>query len=148
MSMTRINDFVLCALLLLGLVGGAKVSYANFTGSACPYIAFVPICYVVTAAYALMLAAIAIRHHGCRHHFFVIGWGVAFVIALTGSVLEVVAGGGVCPTTGGSLRGGSAGSVPLCFASLALLIVILVLFLAGPYRRACDRFNSSPRLTS
>lgn len=143
MNMTRIGDFVLRVLLVVGLIGGAKISYANLTGSPCPYVWVIPICYVVTAAYALMLASIMIRHHGCRHHFFIVGWGVAFVIALVGSAAELMAGGGVCPAAGGSMRGGGSGSVPLCYASLAMLIVILVLFLRGPYQRACDRFNHS-----
>ena len=142
MQNTKLVDIVLWLLLAVGFLGGLKISYANFTGTPCPYLGFIPICYVVTVAYGLMIASVVIRNYACKHYFFAIGWGTAFVIALTGSAAEVMAGGGVCPTSGGGMRGASDGAVPLCFASLAMLLVILVLFLFGPYRRACDACNA------
>ena len=141
MQNIKIVDIALWLLLALGFFGGLKISYANFTGTPCPYLAFIPICYVVTVAYGLMIASVVIRNYACKHYFFAIGWGTAFVIALTGSIAEFAGGGGVCPTSGGGLRG-EGGSVPLCYASLAILIVILALFLIGPYRRACDECNA------
>ena len=142
MHNNKLVDIALWLLLALGFLGGLKISYENFTGSPCPYIAFIPICYVVTIAYGLMIASVTIRNHACKHYFFCVGWGGAFVIALTGSIAEVMAGGGVCPASGGGVRSaGTSGAVPLCFASLALLLVILVLFLFGPYKRACIACN-------
>jgi len=130
---------VLWVLLLLGFLGAVKISYANFSGSSCPHIGFIPICYVVLVAYGLMILSQLIPNLFCKHYLFSAGWGAAFLIALVGSIAEVVAGGGVCPTSGGSgIRGASAGSIPLCFASLAMLIIILILFLLGPYKRACE----------
>ena len=140
-KVTNITNILLWALLLLGFLGAAKISYENMTGTPCPYIAVVPICYVVFLAYGLMLISVLIRHMGSMHYTFCVGWGVAFLIALVGSIAEIAAGGGVCPTTGGGIRDGS-GSIPMCFASLAMLIIILVLFLFGPYKRACDRCNA------
>ena len=143
MKNSKVLDLVLWALLALGFLGALKVSYANLTGSPCPYIAMIPICYVVLVAYGLMIAALLISHHGYKHYLFCIGWGTAFVIALLGSIAEIAAGGGVCPTSGGSgIRGASSGSIPLCFASLAMLVVILIVFLIGPYKRSCDKCNS------
>ena len=143
MKNSKVLDLVLWALLALGFLGALKVSYANLMGSPCPYIAIIPICYVVLIAYGLMIASVLIPHNGCKHYFFCAGWGTAFVIALLGSVAEISAGGGVCPTSGGSgIRGASSGSIPLCFASLAMLLVILILFLMGPYKRACAIRNS------
>lgn len=145
MKNSRILHLVLWALLALGFIGALKVSYENLTGSPCPYLAMIPICYVVLAAYGFMVASMLIGHSGCKHYFFCIGWGTAFVIALVGSVAEIAAGGGVCPTSGGSgIRGASSGSIPLCFASLAMLVVILILFLVGPYKRACDMHKRQP----
>jgi len=142
MKNSTVVDYALWVLLALGFLGALKVSYANFMGSPCPYLAVIPICYVVLTAYGLMIASVLIPHAGCKHYFFCVGWGAAFVIALFGSIAEIVSGGGVCPTSGGSgIRGASSGSVPLCFASLAMLIVILVLFLIGPYKRACTIKN-------
>ncbi len=149
MSNSKLMDAALWILLLLGFLGAARISYANLVGSPCPHLMSVPICYVVFAAYSLMIASVLIRHNGCKHYFFCAGWATAFVIALTGSVAEIAAGGGVCPTTGGvSLRGADSGSVPLCYASLAMLVVILVLFLTGPYKRACAVHNQGTGVAS
>ncbi|MFT6306965.1 MAG: hypothetical protein ACJA0Z_002133, partial [Halioglobus sp.] len=129
MKTSKIIDIALLVLLAAGFLGALKVSIANLTGSYCPQVWIIPICYVVLVAYGLMIASILIRHNGCKHYFFCAGWGAAFVIALLGSIAEITSGGGVCPTSGGGgIRGASSGSVPLCFASLAMLIVILVLF--------------------
>ncbi len=142
MMNSKLAKVILWVLLLLGFLGVAKVSYENLTGSACPHIGFIPICYVVLAAYGLMILSQIIPHIGCKHYFFCAGWGTAFVIALIGSIAEIAAGGGVCPSSGGGgIRGATGGSVPLCFASLAMLIVILILFLLGPYKRACELQN-------
>lgn len=133
----------LLALVLIGLIGALRISYANYLGSVCPHIFLVPVCYVVTAAYALMFLALAIAEINSKHYLFVTGWGLAFVVALAGSASEFFSGGGVCPGSGGARMGGASGSgLPLCYLSLAMLIVILALFLAGPYRRACALHNA------
>lgn len=139
MKMRNLGDWVLMALILVGLVSAARVSLQNLTGTACPQVIGIPICYVVLAAYALMFFAVIVKNNACKHYFFCTGWGVSFVIALLGTLAEVFTGGGVCPTTGGNagIRGMSSGGIPMCFISLAMLVVILILFLAGPYRRAC-----------
>ncbi len=136
-------DYLLWLLLAIGFLGAVKVSFDNMTGSPCPHIMTIPICYLVLAGYTLMVMSVIIYHKGCRHYFFTTGWSVAAAIALIGTVAEVVAGGGVCPTSGGgSLRGAAnSGSIPLCYVSLALLIGILVLFLMGPYKRTCAVAN-------
>jgi len=141
MNKARIIDFALWLLLAFGFVGGLNLSYINFQGTLCPHLGPIPVCYIVTLAYGLMILAIIIRHNGCKHYLFAAGWGTAFVIAFFASAAELLGGGGVCPTSGGSVRGGSGGSTPLCYVSLALLIIILILFLAGPYKRACKVAN-------
>lgn len=143
MQSNKLIDIALWLLLIVGFVGGLKISYENFTGTPCPYLGFIPICYVVTAAYGLMVASVMIKNYACKHYFFCIGWGTAFVVALTGSAAEILAGGGVCPTSGGGVRSAGGYSVPLCFASLAMLLVILALFLIGPYKRACNACNAA-----
>ena len=141
MKKLRISDILLLALLAVGFVGALKVSYENMTGQPCPHIILIPICYVVLVAYGLMIVSTLISPIKLKHYLFCAGWGTAFLIALVGSVSELLAGGGVCPTSGGSVRG-ATGSIPLCYASLAMLIVILVIFLMGPYKRACDIHNA------
>ena len=139
MKMQRLLDVILWIILLFGFFGAAKISYDNFNGSACPAIGSVPICYIVLVAYGLMLAGLIIRQRHCKHYFFSIGWGVAFVVALVGSLAELFAGGGVCPSTGGAGIRGAATGIPMCYISLALLIISLILFLQGSYKRACAR---------
>lgn len=138
MKTNPLITYPLWALVIFGFISAAKLSLDNFNGLACPSLLSMPVCYIVTIAYGLMLASLIINHNGCKHHFFCIGWGVAFVIALFASLAEVFAGGGVCPSSSGGLRAGSAAGIPLCYISLAFLVVILVLFIKGPYQTACD----------
>jgi len=142
MKTNPLITYPLWALVIFGFVSVAKVSLDNFNGLACPSLFSMPVCYVVTVAYGLMLGSLIINHNGCKHHFFCMGWGVAFVIALFASLAEMFAGGGICPSSSGGLRAGSAAGIPLCYLSLVLLIVILVLFIKGPYQNACDAHNA------
>lgn len=142
MKTNRLISVPLLILVLIGFLGAVKVSFDNLTGSPCPHLFFVPICYTVLIAYGFILASLVINNSGCKHHFFCIGWGTAFVIALFASIAEVTMGGGICPVSGGgSLRGAINETIPLCFVSLAMLVAILVLFIIGPYRRACEIHN-------
>lgn len=146
MNTSKAIDVALWALLALGFLGAARVSYASMMGNPCPHLALIPICYVVLLAYGLMIGSVITRHHRGRHYLFCAGWSTAFVIALVGSVAEIAAGGGVCPTTGGGgVRATSSGSLPLCYVSLAMLLIVLVLFLTGPYKRTCDLHNASAK---
>jgi len=140
MNKNTLINIPLWILVLIGFAGATKVSYENLTGSLCPHLFTIPICYIVFVAYGLMLMSLIINSNGCKHHFFCIGWGTAFVIALFASIAEVASGGGICPASGGSgLRGAeAAGTIPLCFISLAMLVAILILFIFGPYKKACE----------
>jgi len=133
----------LWVLLIVGFVSVAKISLDNFNGLACPNLLSLPVCYIVTAAYGLMLGSLIINHNGCKHHFFCMGWGIAFVIALFASLAEMFAGGGVCPSSSGGLRAGTTAGIPLCYLSLAILVAILVLFIKGPYQNVCDTYNET-----
>ena len=141
MKTNPLITYPLWALVIFGFVSVAKVSFDNFNGLACPSLLSVPVCYIVTVAYGLMLGSLMINHNGCKHHFFCMGWGTAFVIALFASIAEMFAGGGVCPSSSGGLRAGAAAGIPLCYISLVILVVILILFIKGPYQVACDAHN-------
>ncbi len=137
-------DYVLWLLIAIGFFGIVKVSWENLTGNPCPHVFSIPICYVVLLGYSLMVLSVVFSHGGARHYLFVSGWSIATSIAVIGSVAEFALGGGVCPSSGGgSVRGSvengfQLGSVPLCYVSLALLLLILLFFIAGPYKRVCD----------
>lgn len=139
MKSKPLGTYLLWGLVIIGFVSVAKVSFDNINGLACPSLLTIPVCYIVTVAYGLMLGSLIIKHNGCKHHFFCIGWGVAFVIALLASFAEMFGGGGVCPSSSGGLRAGSSIGIPLCYISLAILIVILILFIKGPYQAVCDQ---------
>ena len=141
MKTNPLITYPLWALVIFGFVSVAKVSFDNFNGVGCPSLLSMPVCYIVTFAYGLMLASLIINHNGCKHHFCCMGWGLAFVIALFASLAEMFGGGGVCPSSTGGLRAGSAAGIPLCYISLVLLIGILILFIKGPYQTACDAHN-------
>ena len=143
MKSNPLSTYLLWALVIFGFVSVGKVSFDNMNGLACPSLLTVPVCYIVTVAYGLMLGSLIINHNGCKHHFFCAGWGVAFVIALFASLAELFGGGGICPSTSGGLRAGASVGIPLCYISLAILIVILVLFIKGPYQTAYDQDNAS-----
>lgn len=132
----------LWGLVIFGLVSITKVSIDNLSGNACPDLFSIPICYIVNIGYALMLGSLIINNNKCKHHFFGAGWGIAFVIALFASLAEFFSGGGVCPSSSGGLRGSDTSSIPLCYISLAILVVILVLFIFGPYKQACEIHNN------
>lgn len=141
MKTNPLITYPLWALVIFGFASVGKVSIDNMNGLACPNLLFMPVCYIVSVAYGLMLGSLIINHNGCKHHFFCAGWGIAFVIALFASLAELFGGDGICPSTSGGLRAGEAAGIPLCYISLAILMVILVLFIKGPYKAACDAQN-------
>jgi hypothetical protein len=142
MKTNPLINYPLWALVIFGFVSVAKVSLDNVNGLSCPSIFAMPICYVVTLAYGLMLGSLIVKHSRYKHHLFCIGWGSAFVIALFASLAEFFGRGGVCPSSSGGLRAGTSAGIPLCYISLVLLLVILLLFIVGPYKNACEIDNA------
>jgi len=139
------NNIALWVLLFIGFAYAVMVSFRNLTGDPCPSIGPVPACYLVLISYALMILSLIVNRNGGKHYLFAAGWGVAFIFAALGSALEFFTpGGGVCPSSsGGALQGTSTGGVPMCYVSLALLVIILILFLNGPYKAARKLHNIS-----
>lgn len=112
---------MLWALIGFGFFGGLNVSYVNFTGEqACPNVAGLAICYVVTLAYGVMLVSLFIKKATFHSGLFLPAWGITFFIALYGSSLELIQGD-VCPK--------ASNLIPLCFVSLAMCLVIVTLYI-------------------
>lgn len=121
----KIVTVLLWVFIGFGLLGGINVSYANFTGTqACPNVAGVAICYLVTIAYALMLISLLMQKTVYRFGLFISAWSITFLIALFGTGLELSIGS-VCPKMDNLL--------PLCFVSLVLCLVIVSLYLTRRY---------------
>jgi hypothetical protein len=113
----------LLLLIGIGFWGGLSVSYANLTGAqACPHLAGIAICYVVAIAYGSMLVSLLLKRSALHYTIFSVAWGITFLIALSGSGLEL-SQEGVCPVTSFQL--------PLCYVSLALCLAIMASYLVA-----------------
>ncbi len=115
----RFAKIALLMLVGLGAVSSFRLAFFQWaTGEACPVVGSVPACYVAFAGYGLMLIGLIAAWAKGRRTMFRLGIAIAGGLALVGSTMELVQGD-VCPR---------AGSVPLCYVSLAMSLVILWLF--------------------
>ena len=110
---------LLWLLLAAGLYGALSVSYTTITGTApCPDVQGLPVCFVVAVGYIMMVASLFMLNKAWKKWIFLSGWLVVFLIAVTGTLLEIM-NGNTCPQ--------SADGLPLCYVSLTFSILILVL---------------------
>jgi hypothetical protein len=119
-----ITRITLIALVLFGLWGAGRLSYNQYqTCEACPILGeTVPACYVALAGYVLIGLGVfwsfALGSSTGRYAFWT-GTAIAGGLAAFATVLELIKGD-VCPV--------AFGSVPTCYLSLALSVVIGGLF--------------------
>ncbi len=119
--MTRIT---LIVMVLFGLWGAGHLSYDQYTtGEACPMLGkSIPACYVAFAGYDLIglgvFLSLALGSSTGRYAFWT-GTAIAGGLAAFATVLELIKGD-VCPV--------AFGSIPTCYLSLALSVVIGGLF--------------------
>ena len=117
--LSNIAGVFLWMLIIVGLWGALSVSYTTVTGAVpCPSFASVPICYLVSIGYLFMLAAQLSFFDGMKHRLFYPGWSLVFIIAASGTALEMFTGD-TCPR--------NDSGVPLCYFSLALSLAIILL---------------------
>ena len=104
------------------LVGLAPVIVNQWTGvEDCPMLGPLPACYVVGASYtAMAIAAIVAPSRLLR--LFLIGWTPVFLLALTGTSLEL-SGTPTCPRT--------SNGIAMCYLSLTIALVLLPTFLVA-----------------
>jgi hypothetical protein len=111
---------LLWVVILIGLWGALSVSYNTIMRiDPCPDILNIPICYLVSMGYLLMLGAQFISSGRLKNQIFYSGWGITLLIAGFGVGFELVAGN-VCPR--------SEGGLPLCYISFIFCVLIFVLF--------------------
>lgn len=106
-----------CAYVLSGII---PISLTHFgTGAGCPMIGPLPACYVVTLAYGAMTVA------------GIIWWRVALWVFLVGAVpvISLAVVGTVSELSGVPTCPRSAAGMPLCYASLAVGLGLLLTFL-------------------
>ena len=97
----------------------------------------IPACYIVLAGYAIILLSTVFRGKLKSGRIFYLGWVPVFGLAALGVTSELM-GNHICPP--------SAGGVPQCFYSLAMITICLVLIIAtSGSERNQARFNYSLR---
>ena len=105
-----------CMFALYELTG---VISLHWRGDNCPMLWVVPACYLVFFGYMVILLSVTLSF--CRRLFvFLIGWTPVFILAFTGTVLEL-ASKPTCPRT--------VSDIPLCYLSLGIAGLLFVLFL-------------------
>jgi hypothetical protein len=106
-----------CLTVLSGII---PISLTQFhTGDACPSLGFIPACYIVSVAYSAMAVAGVIWWRGAMK-LFLFGSIPVITLAVIGTVSEL-AGIPTCPRSDSGL--------PLCYASLAVGLGVLLVFL-------------------
>ena len=100
----------------VALYGVIPVSYNTFmnTGT-CPMLGIVPACYIVTIGYSLIILSLFLK----KPIMFLIGSLPVFILALFGSSYELM-GQETCPR--------NAVGTPLCYYSLAVIIIVMISF--------------------
>ncbi len=121
---------ILFALVAFGTYGSGRLAWLEWsTGEACPVVGSVPACYVAFAGYFFMIAAlIGGSKFAWLSKAFYAGVIIAGGLALLGSILELV-NGNVCPRVG---------SIPMCYISLAMSLLIAGLFYVTTKRVAVE----------
>jgi len=116
-----VSRAVLFTFAVIGVAGAAPIAWQQFTGvKACPAIVTVPACNVVLLGYVLMAISAFLMSRARTITFFT-AWAPLFLLALIGSGLELVSQD-TCPRT--------SGGVPMCFLSLGLLTLLVLIFLS------------------
>ena len=111
---------ILWLLIIAGLWGALRVSYTTITGTArCPDLVNIPICYLVGIGYLSMLAAQVASPGKLKNRLFYPAWALVFLIAASGTGLEITVGN-ACPK--------NSGGVPLCYFSFVLSIAIIFFY--------------------
>ncbi len=115
-----IARIVLYLLVGFGTFSSGRLAWREWsTGEACPAVGSVPACYVAFGGYLLMtVALIGVAKLPWLGKAFYTGLATAGGLALVGSVLELVKGN-ICPRVG---------SIPMCYISLAMSLLIGFLF--------------------
>lgn len=121
--------WLLVSIAAIGVIAVANISYSQFTGqSQCPQLGMFPACYIVLVFYALILIA-AVFRTAVPSLIFWVSWAGVFVMAVTGTALEM-SGLETCPRTGGG--------TPTCYFSLGIAMVLALLFVLSSKRTPTD----------
>lgn len=120
LTISHILRLCLAGFSLYVLSGIVPISLAHWqTGNACPDLGPIPACYVVSVCYAAM-GIVAILWNRPLSWLFFAGVAPVILLALVGSLLELT-GHPTCPRSDAGL--------PLCYMSLFVGVMMLLVFL-------------------
>ena len=111
---------LLLGLIAISLYGASRVSYDTLIAvEPCPSIIGIPACFVVLAGYSLMLIGVALQPTAKVKLLFLAGWIPVFLLAITGSIFELM-NGNTCPK--------SESGIALCYFSRLFSIGVIMLY--------------------
>jgi hypothetical protein len=107
-------------LIVVGLWSSLRLSYLTVSGTTpCPNFFWVPLCYLVALGYLSMFASQMPPLRELKSRLFYPGWALVFLIAISGTGVEILVGD-ACPRTDGG--------IPMCYISLGFCAAILLLY--------------------
>jgi hypothetical protein len=121
MEKTKRNPALRIILYLISGLGAIFAAYLvimeSYNPGYCPQVVDIPACYPVLVCYILVFLSLFIYKRIARYIIFYIGTLIGLAIAVWFSLGQVL-GTRICP---------ALFNIPLCYASLVLFIIILVL---------------------
>lgn len=122
-ALYKASQLILWLLIIIGLWGALSVSYTNIMGTTlCPNFLNIPLCYLVSIGYLLMLGAQFIffsQSKKLKDRIFYSGLSLVFLIAALGVGFEIAIGD-ICPK--------SANGTPLCLLSFTFCVFLFILY--------------------
>ena len=119
--MNKLYHLLLVLVSGFGTLAGLSLTVGHIqTGEVCPSLGPIPACYLVLAAYAMILASAFTLQKPIGTRLFFIGWLIVFGLATSGVVMELIVGE-TCPP-------GPAG-IPQCFISFSMALACFAFFL-------------------
>jgi len=121
----------LFAVLGFAIYKAFELSREEWSGSGfCPAIGFVPACYLVLAGFTMALIGHILNWRYQELKLFVVGLGIPTVLAMMGTVGQIL-GFIECPKT--------SDGIPMCFISLSLCSFCWLLWFVA--RKTCDKLD-------
>jgi hypothetical protein len=112
----KVLPIILILIFVLSILGASSLVYNEFVNhSVCPKILTIPACYIIMGCFIIPLLGHLLKWN---NSIYFIGTGLAFSIALYGTImqlLEIIQ----CPKT--------SSGIPMCFISLSIFTSLILL---------------------
>jgi quinol-cytochrome oxidoreductase complex cytochrome b subunit len=112
----KILSVILSTLFIVSIVATLQLVYTDYTiGNVCPKLLGVPACYIILLCFIIPFL---VHHLKGNSTYYFLGTGLAFLIALYGSAMQVLSYIS-CPKTNNN--------IPMCFISLGIFTSLIIL---------------------